>query len=82
MPSLARFTLRLAYFGALAGAAIFALAEFVHPVPRRIEVTIPIDLRTMAIRQPDGSLTTPARNTRADDPGHLAQLLEARRLSP
>ncbi len=43
MPSLFRFLLLLALLGGLAYGAAFSLANFVHPKPRQITVTIPPD---------------------------------------
>jgi hypothetical protein len=43
MPSLIRLILALGVLGGLAYGAMFSLANFVHPKPREITVTIPPD---------------------------------------
>jgi hypothetical protein len=43
MPSLFRFLIAVAVIGGVIYGGIFALANFVHPKPREITVTIPPD---------------------------------------
>jgi hypothetical protein len=43
MPSLFRFLIVVGIFGGLVYAGLYALANFVHPKPREISVTIPPD---------------------------------------
>jgi hypothetical protein len=43
MPSLFRFLTAIAIIGGVGYGLIFALANFVHPKPREITVTIPAD---------------------------------------
>jgi hypothetical protein len=43
MPSLFRFLTVVALIGGVIYGAVFALANFVHPKPREMTVTIPAD---------------------------------------
>jgi len=43
MPSLFRFLIAVAVIGGVIYGGIFALANFIHPKPREITVTIPPD---------------------------------------
>ena len=43
MPSLFRFLIVVGLIGGLVYGVVFALANFVHPKPREMSVTIPAD---------------------------------------
>jgi hypothetical protein len=80
MPTLTRFSFRLALVAAIVFAGMLALANLVRPVPREITVTIPLDLQKTPARHPEATAT--ARDTnRLDDPKRLPKVLEASRLA-
>jgi hypothetical protein len=46
MPTLARFTFNLAWFGLLVYGGMFALVTFVAPKEREIVTTVPVEMRS------------------------------------